>query len=172
MDTEIKEYIDTTLSDWLYQPHILEMIEHKTFLENGPIVLNRIDNEDYMQIPLFRQVAYLCETVRAAEKLKLTTAEILPRALLHGIYRFVIPVHYFEENIARLRMENGWYTVSLTRLLAEIGGPIKKRSNALTQQRMFCQHQMHRLTAHVVRGDKAPLRGLFLPHHGDYGRIR
>ena len=132
MDTEIKEYIDTTLSDWLYQPHILEMIENKTFLEDGPIVLKRIDNEDYMQIPLFRQVAYLCETVRAAEKLKLTTAEILPRALLHGIYRFVIPVHYFEENIARLRTENGWYTVSLTRLLAEIGGPIKKRSNALT----------------------------------------
>jgi hypothetical protein len=28
MDTEIKEYIDTTLSDWLYQLHILEMIEH------------------------------------------------------------------------------------------------------------------------------------------------
>lgn len=132
MDTELKKYIDTTLSDWLYQPHILEMIEHKTFLENGPIVLNRIDNEDYMQIPLFRQVAYLCETVRVAEKLKLTTTGTLPRALVHGIYRLGIPVHYFEENIARLRTENNWYTVPLTRLLAEMGGLIKKRNNALT----------------------------------------
>lgn len=128
----MKEYIDFTLSDWLYQPHILEKIEHKTFLEDGPIVLKRIDNEDYIQIPLFRQVAYLCETVRAAEKLKLTTTGNLPRAVVHGIYRLGIPDHYYEENIARLRTENDWYTVPLTRLLAEMGGLIKKRNNALT----------------------------------------
>ncbi|HHV03316.1 MAG: plasmid pRiA4b ORF-3 family protein [Bacteroidales bacterium] len=132
MDTEMKEYIDTTLSDWLYQPHIQELIENKTFLEDGPIVLKRADDEDYMQIPLFRQVAYLCETVRAAKTLKLTATGNLPRALVHGIYRLGIPEHYFEENIARLRKETDWYTVPLTRNLAEMGGLIKKRSNALT----------------------------------------
>ena len=131
MDAEIKEYIDCTSKDWLYQAHILEVIEHKTFLEDGPIVLKRIDNEDYMQIPLFRQVAYLCETVREAKTLKLTTTGNLPRAVVHGIYKLGILDHYFEENIARLRTENDWYTVPLTRLLAEMGGLIKKRSNAL-----------------------------------------
>ncbi len=132
MDTEMKEYVDTTLSDWLYQPHILELIEHKTFLEEGPIVLKRVDDEDYMQIPLFRQVVYLCETVRAAKPLKLTAAGNLPRAVVHGIYKLGIPEYYFEENIARLRKETDWYTVPLTRYLAEMGGLIKKRSNALT----------------------------------------
>ncbi|MDD2497817.1 MAG: plasmid pRiA4b ORF-3 family protein [Desulfitobacteriaceae bacterium] len=127
----MKEYIDFTLSDWLYQAHIMEVIEHKTFLEDGPIVLKRIDNEDYMQIPLFRQVAFLCQTVREAKTLKLTTTGNLPRAVVQGIYKLGIPDHYFEENIARLRTENSWYTVPLTRLLAEMGGLIKKRNNAL-----------------------------------------
>lgn len=131
MDAEIKEYIDCTSKDWLYQAHILEVIEHKTFLEDGPIVLKRIDNEDYMQIPLFRQVSYLCQTVREAKTLKLTATGNLPRAVVHGIYKLGIPDHYYEENIARLRTENDWYTVPLTRLLTEMGGLIKKRSNAL-----------------------------------------
>ncbi|HOD55827.1 MAG TPA: hypothetical protein PKH55_00640 [Bacteroidales bacterium] len=131
MDTEMKEYIDFTLKDWLYQAHIMEVIEHKTFLEDGPIVLKRIDNEDYMQIPLFRQVSSLCQTVREAKTLKLTATGNLPRAVVHGIYKLGILDHYFEENIARLRTENDWYTVPLTRLLAEMGGLIKKRSNAL-----------------------------------------
>ncbi|NLH23469.1 MAG: plasmid pRiA4b ORF-3 family protein [Bacteroidales bacterium] len=132
MDTEMKEYIDTTLSDWLYQPHILELIEHKTFLEDGPIVLKRVDNEDYMQIPLFRQVEFLCKTVRTAKLLKLTATGNLPRAVVHAIYRLGIPEHYFEDNIARLRKETDWYTVPLTRNLAEMGGLIKMRGNGLT----------------------------------------
>jgi hypothetical protein len=135
MDAEIKEYIDCTSKDWLYQAHILEVIEHKTFLEDGPIVLKRIDNEDYMQIPLFRQVSYLCQTVREAKTLKLTATGNLPRAVVHGIYKLGIPDHYYEENIARLRTENDWYTVPLTRLLAEMGGLIKKRGNALSLTR-------------------------------------
>jgi len=128
----MKEYIDFTLKDWLYQPHIMEVIEHKTFMEDGPIFLKRVDNEDYMQIPLFRQVAYLCQTVRAVKTLKLTATGNLPRAVVHGIYKHGIPDHYYEENIARLRTENDWCTVPLTRLLAEMGGLIKKRSKALT----------------------------------------
>lgn len=131
----MKEYIDSMLDDWLYQPHIMELIEHKTFLEDGPIVLKRIDDEDYMQIPLFRQVSYLCETVRAAKTLKLTAIGNLPRAVVHEIYKLGIRDQYFEKNMARLRKETDWYTVPLTRLLAEMGGLIKKRGNALSLTR-------------------------------------
>lgn len=131
----MKEYIDSILDDWLYQPHIMELIEHKTFLEDGPIVLKRIDDEEYMQIPLFRQVAYLCETVRAAKTLKLTAIGNLPRAVVHEIYKLGIRDQYFEKNMARLRKETDWYTVPLTRLLAEMGGLIKKRGNALSLTR-------------------------------------
>ena len=130
--SSMKEYIDFMLDDWLYQPHIKELIEHKTFLEDGPIVLKRIDDEDYMQIPLFRQIAYLCETIRTAKTLKLTAIGNLPRAVVHEIYKLGIRDQYFEKNMARLRKETDWYTVPLTRILTEMGGLVKKRGNALT----------------------------------------
>lgn len=128
----MKEYIDAILADWLYQPHIMELIEHKTFLEDGPIRLRRLDNEEYIQIPLFRQVAYLCETVGAAKALKLTAIGNLPRAVVHEIYKLGIRESYFDKDMARLRKETDWYTVPLTRLLAEMGGLVKKRGNALS----------------------------------------
>lgn len=68
----MENYIETVLSEWIYQPHIREKIINKTFLEEGPIVLNKLADEEYLQSPLFRQVLHLCKTVSNAGSLKLT----------------------------------------------------------------------------------------------------
>ena len=103
---------------------ISRLIEHKTFLEDGPIVLKRIDDEDYMQIPLFRQVAYLCETIGAAKALKLTAIGNLPRAVVHEIYNSAY------RNLILTKIWHGcggnrWYTVPLTRLWQKWAGLLK-----------------------------------------------
>lgn len=128
----MREYIDAFLADWLYQPHILEKINHKTFLEEGPIVLNKIDDQEYLQSPLFLQVLRLCETVRDAGKLKLTATGNLPIKVVRELYKLNVLDSYFEKYPTRLRMESNSITVQTARFIAEMGGLLKKQHNSLT----------------------------------------
>ncbi len=128
----MKEYINAFLADWLYQPHIFEKICHKTFLEEGPIVLNKAADQEYMQSPLFQQVLLLCETVRDAGKLKLTATGNLPLKVVQQLYKLNVLEPYFEKYPSRLRMEPDSITVHTARLIAEMGGLVKKRHNCFT----------------------------------------
>ena len=128
----MENYIESVLSEWIYQPHIREKIINKTFLEEGPIVLNKLADEEYLQSPLFRQVLHLCKTVSNAGSLKLTATGNLPVKVVREIYKLGILDSYYEKYPTRLTTENISITVQTARLVAELGGLIKKRGKALS----------------------------------------
>ena len=97
--------IDMVMSDWLYRPHIRERIENKTFLENGPIVLNRIGDEEYMEIPLFRQIYFICELIVNEGPLKLTLTGNLPQKVVFKMYSLGVPFYYYEKFPNKLKKE-------------------------------------------------------------------
>lgn len=127
----MKEYINECLEDWFYQSHIFEKVSHMVFLEDNPIVLKKTADTDYLQSPLFRQVLSLCETVRDAGTLKLTAIGNLPLKVVHQNYKLGVLDKYFEKNISRIRKESDSITVHTARLVAEMGGLIKKQKKSL-----------------------------------------
>ncbi|MFA6770960.1 MAG: hypothetical protein WCR71_07275, partial [Bacteroidales bacterium] len=128
----MENYVETAYSDWIYQPHIREKVAHKTFLEEGPIVLNRLENEEYLQSPLFRQVLHLCETVRNAGSVKLTAIGNLPLKIVREVYKLGVSDSYYEKYPTKLTTENDSITVQTARLVAEMGGLVKIRGKALS----------------------------------------
>ena len=123
--------IDMVMSDWLYRPHIRERIENKTFLENGPIVLNRIGDEEYMEIPLFRQIYFLCELIVNEGPLKLTLTGNLPQKVVFKMYSLGVPFYYYEKFPNKLKKETDSLAVHLARVLAEHSGLVKKKAKLL-----------------------------------------
>ena len=119
-------------NSWLLQPHIIDFIIHKTFIEDGPIRLNKLSAEEYSAIPLLRQVKSLCSTVKSEGYVKLTATGNLPLRVVTEMYKLGVPFYYYEKYPTRLRKETDSDTVHFARLVAEMGGLVKKRGNSLT----------------------------------------
>ena len=117
---------------WLLQPHIMDNIIHNTFIADGPIRLNRLSAEDYLAIPIFRQVEFLCTIVKNEGTVKLTATGNLPLRVVTEMYELGVPFYYYEKYPTRLRKETDSWTVHFARLVAEMGGLVKKRGNSLT----------------------------------------
>lgn len=128
MTEELKEYIDAIETDWLYQPHIFERIESKTFIEDGPVILNRLSDEEYMQIPVFRQVLALCEIINNEGSVKLTATGNLPQRIVFQMYYLGIPDSYYTRHPEKLKKETYSHTVRFVRSLAEVGSLVRKRT--------------------------------------------
>ena len=114
---------------WLLQPHIMDNIIHNTFIADGPIRLNRLSAEDYLAIPIFRQVEFLCTIVKNEGTVKLTATGNLPLRVVTEMYELGVPFYYYEKYPTRLRKETDSWTVHFARLVAEMGGLAKKRGN-------------------------------------------
>ena len=127
----MKTYIDMVMSDWLYRPHIRERIENKIFIEDGPIVLNRLRDEEYMEIPLFGQIYCLCEFILNEGHIKLTSVGNLPQKVVFKMYSLGVPDRYYEKYPNKLKKETDSFSVHLARLLAELSGLLRKKSNSL-----------------------------------------
>ena len=139
-------------NSWLMQPHIIDFIIHKTFIEDGPIRLNKLSAEEYSAIPLLRQVKSLCSTVKSEGYVKLTATGNLPLRVVTAMYKLGVPFYYYEKYPTRLRKETDSGTVHYARLVAEMGGLVKKRGNslAITKKGERCLLDNHLLLASIL----------------------
>ena len=152
MTEELKAYIDAMENNWLYQAHIFCRIEDKTFIEDGPIVLNRLSDEEYMQIPVLRQILALCEFIHNEGSIKLTATGNLPQRVVFQMYSLGIPDNYYTKYPHKLKKESDSFTVSLARLLAEVGSLVRKRKNSLflTKKGENALKDKHVLLKHIL----------------------
>jgi len=152
MTEELKAYLVATETDWIYQPHIFDRIESKTFIEDGPVILNRLSDEEYMQIPVFRQVLSLCEIIHNEGSVKLTATGNLPLRVVLQMYSLGIPASYYTKYPHKLRKETDSYSVSLARSIAEVGSLVRKKNKALflTRKGELLIKDKHLLLKHIL----------------------
>lgn len=99
------------------------------FGEKSPIKIN--PDFDAGKSPIAQMIHYLLKTIEPG--LKLTSSGYLPPKIVRDLYGMkYICEECIDGGIVKLRTESDSLSVSLARILADLSGMIKKRSNALS----------------------------------------
>ena len=117
-------------------PHIAEHIMLTAFFPSGEVRLNRLEEADFDEIPIVRQVECLCRFIREENgELKLTITGNLPLRVVSEMYRTGIHDRYYERHPEKRIKETDDRFVMIARDLAIVSGIILHRNNALVISR-------------------------------------
>jgi hypothetical protein len=113
-------------------PQIIDRIIVTAFYPEGVIRLNRLEESDFGEIPVLRQVICLCRFIREENgKLKLTKTGNLPLKVVREIYLAGVTDWYHEKYPDKKILETDAKFVMIARDLATVSGIIRKQNNAL-----------------------------------------
>lgn len=116
-----------------YSPIEMHKILHFPFEAAGLLQFQKLSHRDYQKIPLLNLVKYLLHTIEKAGELKLTVKGFLPRKIVTELYeQGFFKEEFIEKGIVKLHRETDSMAVSLTRILMEMAGLIKKRKGKLS----------------------------------------
>ena len=115
-----------------YSPEQMACIIQNLWEENCLVKFKRLDDSDFEQIPIFRQLKCLVEILKRDGKIKLTATGALPVKLLTEIYKQGVPCKYIEKNGCKIRLEAECVTVELTHILAKLTKIIKEQKGVMT----------------------------------------
>jgi len=116
-----------------YSPFEMDLIINHAFGDHGPVQLNQLTEDEYLQIPLLNLFKYLANLIQAEGEMKLTARGYLPPRVVKDMYaQHFIPEDVIEAGITKLTTEQDSQTIHLTRILLELAGIIKKRNNKLS----------------------------------------
>jgi hypothetical protein len=111
-----------------YNPFQMTQILYFLFGEKSPLKIN--PDFDFSKIPIVQMVHYLLKAVEPG--LKLTSSGYLPPKIVKDLYGMkYICEDCIDGGIVKLRTESDSLSVSLARIITDLSGMIKKRSNAL-----------------------------------------
>lgn len=115
-----------------YSPKEMHIILYEPFAAGSPVELNKLADEDYLEMPIIKQVLYLANIIKNAGELKLTQKGYLPVKVVGELcdQRF-LPDEYHGYPI-KVKKESDSEHTFLARLLLELSGIIKKRYNKLS----------------------------------------
>ncbi len=140
----------------LQMHHIL----YDTFGKDSILSLKQMEDEDYFQIPIFKNIHQLLSIVAEKGELKLTNAGYLPVKTVRAIYdNSLIKDEFlkYRSSLGNLK-ENDSSVVFLTRLVAEVARLVKKRYNklSLTKKGEKIFKDNHKLLETIINayGDK------------------
>lgn len=107
------------------------------FLEpKCPVQINLLAEEEYLEIPLFKQVKYLLQLIANKGELKLTKRGNLPVKIVADVYRQgFLKDYWIEKGYAKVYNEGRIVSILITRVLLELSPLIKKRHNKLSLTR-------------------------------------
>lgn len=114
-----------------YSPMEMSKILDYTFDSDSPVQFKTLASEDYNEMPLFRQVKYLLQTV-VAHEVKLTAAGYLPPSLVKKLYPLGIGETLIDEGLYKLNRETDSNSVILARNISELAGLTKVRKGVLS----------------------------------------
>jgi hypothetical protein len=108
------------------------MVLHFTFDDASLIQIRDLSSEEYMQMPIFRQVKFLVDTLVKENGIKLTAAGNLPPRIAKEMYPLGITYWYIDQGYGKLSKETDSESVHMARILTEISGLAKKRKGVLS----------------------------------------
>ncbi|MFK5892282.1 MAG: hypothetical protein QM504_03565 [Pseudomonadota bacterium] len=116
-----------------YSPFDMHEILYDTFGENSPIEILKMDESEYLKVPILNQLKYLLMLIEKKGTLKLTAKGYLPTGIVADIYsQGYLKDKMIERGISKLYKETDSNSINLTRILLELSGLIKKRANKLS----------------------------------------
>lgn len=116
-----------------YSPQEMHHLLHFTFEKNSPISLKKLEDYDYLKIPMLNQIKYFLDLVQKSGEIKLTAKGFLPTKIVKDIYdQGYLEDMRFGAGLFKLYKESDSVTVNLTRILAELAGLTKKRKGKLS----------------------------------------
>lgn len=107
-------------------------IVYDLFEPNSIVQINTLNEEDFNEIPLFRQLRFLIEHLLENKSVKLTKTGNMPTALVKNLYDLSAKEDYIESGIIRLKNENFSVYVQLAHWLAKMMGVIKEQKGVMT----------------------------------------
>ena len=116
-----------------YSPLEMQYILYDTFGENSPIKFLKMEEFEYQQVPILKQIKYLLKIIENQNELKLTNKGYLPPRIVAEIYnQGFIKDKFIEAGISKLYRETDCSIINLTRIISELSGIVKKRNNILS----------------------------------------
>ena len=116
-----------------YSPAEMNFILYDTFGENSPIELCRLNNLDYVTIPILNQIKYMAELIKEQGEIKLTKRGFLPTKIVADIYtQGFLNDGLIDSGTYKLYKELDSMSIHLCRLLLELVGITKKRNGKLS----------------------------------------
>jgi hypothetical protein len=116
-----------------YSPIEMNHILYHLFEEKSPIQLKKMNEADYVKIPIFNQIKYLAETISKIGELKLTAKGYLPTKTVADLYaQGFLKDDDIESGFQKLYKETDSMQINLTRILLELAGIAKKRNGKLS----------------------------------------
>jgi hypothetical protein len=115
-----------------YSPNEMHQILYQPFTDGNPIEFNKLSDEEYLKIPIIKQVLYLANIIMNAGELKLTQKGYLPVKVVGELCdQKFLPDEYHSYPI-KVKKESDSEHTFLARGLLEQSGIIKKRYNKLS----------------------------------------
>ena len=128
----MENYNRRTLTEFeVYSPEQMSGIIHNPWMDYL-ISFKRLDDSDFEQIPIFRQLRCLIYILKRDGKIKLTATGALPVRLLTEIYKQGVSCGYIERNDRKIRLEAECMTVELTHILAKLTKIVKEQKGVMT----------------------------------------
>ncbi|PCH75852.1 MAG: hypothetical protein COB98_07875 [Flavobacteriaceae bacterium] len=116
-----------------YSPVQMHYVLYKPFDADCVLKLKKLAKEDYRKIPILNQVIYFLNLIKKTGELKLTKKGFLPSVIVKELYGLGLLKEYlFESGIAKIYKEMDSKTITLTRVLSELSGVVKKRNGKLS----------------------------------------
>lgn len=116
-----------------YSPFEMQYILYDTFGEKSPINLTEVTESDYKTIPILNQARFLIELLYKQGEIKLTPKGFLPTKIVSEMYsQGFLKEELIESGISKLCKESDSITITLTRILLELSGIVKKQNGKLS----------------------------------------
>ena len=120
-----------------YSPTEMTLMLYYPLNEQCPVQIQELEDEEYLEIPVFKQSRHLLEIIQKSGELKLTPKGNLPVKVVRELYEeSSLKNWWIEKGGLKNYKEGDIETITLSRVLLEISPFIKKRNNkfSLTQK--------------------------------------
>jgi len=115
-----------------YSPYEMQYILYYTFGPDSPIQLRKINDSDFIKIPIFNQIKYVLEFIEKKGEIKLTSKGNFPVNLVKEIYsQGFIKDKKIEKGFVKLYKETDSIPIHLTHILIKLSGLVIKRQGKL-----------------------------------------
>lgn len=115
-----------------YSPEQMHRFIDLLWSSHSPITLNELSEEEYMQMPLFRQIMELTSILADEGKIKLTTTGALPLAVVRRVYSVGVPDKYIENYPKKRLTEADSESVQRTLVMLKILSATKIQKGVMT----------------------------------------
>lgn len=139
-----------------YSPRQMHLIIHQLWSADSVVKIKKLNEEDFEQIPIFRQAYYLLSFLQREGKLKLTATKAIPPRIVKEMYALGTLQYDIESGITNLTKEIDSQSVQITHFMLKLSRCIKERNgvmtmtkkgkNVFTDKQMLLEELLHSFT--------------------------